>query len=60
MAEVIIVGGGLTGISAAWELEQQHIPYRLIEVKNRLGGSIVTRCEAGFVLDGAGLDLRTR
>lgn len=51
MAEVIIVGGGLTGISAAWELEQQHIPYRLIEVKKRLGGSILTHREAGFTLD---------
>ena len=52
MAEVVIVGGGLTGLSAAWELEQQRIPYRLIEVKNRLGGSILTRREAGFILDG--------
>ena len=52
MSEVIIVGGGLTGLSAAWELEQQRIPYRMIEVKKRLGGSIITRREAGFILDG--------
>ena len=54
--DVIIVGGGLTGMAAAWELEQRRIPYRLIEVKNRLGGSIVTRREAGFTLDGAGFE----
>jgi protoporphyrinogen oxidase len=53
VSEVIIIGGGLTGISAAWELEQRRIPYRLIEVKNRLGGSIVTKREAGFTLDGS-------
>jgi protoporphyrinogen oxidase len=53
MSEVIIIGGGLTGMSAAWELERLKIPYRLIEVKNRLGGSIVTKREAGFVLDGS-------
>ncbi|MEP7292616.1 MAG: FAD-dependent oxidoreductase [Chloroflexota bacterium] len=53
MSEVIIVGGGLSGLSAAWELEQQRIPYRLIEVKQRLGGSIITRREAGFTLDGS-------
>ena len=53
MSEVIIVGGGLTGISAAWELEQRNISYRLIEVKNRLGGSIVTKRDAGFILDGS-------
>lgn len=53
MSEVIIVGGGLTGLSAAWELQQRRIPYRLIEVKPRLGGGIITRHEAGFVLDGS-------
>ncbi len=53
MADVIIVGGGLTGMAAAWELERLRISYRLIEVKRRLGGSIVTRREAGFVLDGS-------
>ncbi len=53
MSEVIISGGGLTGISAAWELERLKIPYRLIEVKRRLGGSILTKREAGFVLDGS-------
>lgn len=53
MSEIVIVGGGLTGIAAAWELEQRRIPYRLIEVKNRLGGSIATRRESGFTLDGS-------
>lgn len=52
MSEVIIIGGGLTGLSAAWELEQRRIPYRLIEVKPRLGGSIITKRDADFVLDG--------
>jgi protoporphyrinogen oxidase len=56
LADVIIIGGGLTGMAAAWELEQRRISYRLIEVKNRLGGSIVTRREAGFTLDGVGLE----
>src|SRR4051812_15273618 len=56
MSEVIIIGGGLTGMSAAWELERLKIPYRLIEVKRRLGGSILTKREAGFVLDGAGFE----
>lgn len=50
---VVIVGGGLTGLSAAFELERLGIPYTLIEVKARLGGSILTRRESGFVLDGS-------
>jgi predicted NAD/FAD-dependent oxidoreductase len=56
LTDVIIVGGGLTGMAAAWELEQRRVSYRLIEVKKRLGGSIVTRREAGFTLDGAGFE----
>jgi protoporphyrinogen oxidase len=49
--DTIIVGGGLTGLAAAWELERLHVPYTLIEVKNRLGGSILTERLGGFVLD---------
>lgn len=52
MRDVVIIGGGLSGLAAAAELERQGIPYRLIEVKPRLGGSIMTVTQAGFVLDG--------
>ncbi len=53
MSEVIVIGGGLSGLATAWELETRKIPYRLIEVKNRLGGSVVTKHEGGFTLDGS-------
>ncbi len=49
---VLIVGGGLSGLSAAWELERLGVDYRLIEVKPRLGGNIHTHRERGFVMDG--------
>ena len=52
MRDVVIIGGGLSGLAAAAELERLGIPYRLIEVKPRLGGSILTETEAGFVMDG--------
>lgn len=51
MANVVIIGGGLTGLAAAWELERLRVPYTLIEVKNRLGGSIMTERRGGFILD---------
>lgn len=51
MAQVVIIGGGLTGLAAAWELERQHVAYTLIEVKNRLGGSILTERRGAFVMD---------
>src|SRR5262245_17787663 len=51
MRDVVIVGGGLSGLAAAIELETLKIPYRLIEVKNRLGGSIATQQRDGFIFD---------
>ncbi|MDX2141322.1 MAG: FAD-dependent oxidoreductase, partial [Chloroflexota bacterium] len=50
--KIVVIGGGLTGLAAAWELERLGTDYTLIEVRNRLGGSISTQHEAGFVLDG--------
>jgi protoporphyrinogen oxidase len=52
MPDVIILGGGLTGLAAAWELERLGVDYALVEVKRRLGGSIYTERRDGFVLDG--------
>jgi len=51
MRDVVIIGGGLSGLAAAVELEALKIPYTLIEVKNRLGGSIATLRRDGFVFD---------
>lgn len=58
MSDVIIVGGGLSGLAAAWELEQRGIDYTLIEVKGRLGGSVISETQAGWVLDGGPFILR--
>jgi len=52
MADVVVIGGGLTGLAAAWELERLGVSYSLIEVKPRLGGSIMTERRDGFILDG--------
>ena len=51
MANIVIIGGGLTGLAAAYELEKQRISYTLIEIKGRLGGSIASERRSGFVLD---------
>ena len=52
MRDVVIIGGGLSGLAAARELQRLQIPYRLIEVKKRLGGSIISEQREGFALDG--------
>jgi monoamine oxidase len=38
---VIIVGGGLAGLYAAYLLEQQHVSYLLVEAQSKLGGRIL-------------------
>ncbi len=52
MRDVIIIGGGLSGLAAAYELEGHGLDYTLIEVKPRLGGSVLTEKRDGFVMDG--------
>lgn len=38
--DCVIVGGGLSGLYAAWQLEQTGVDYRLLEARARLGGRI--------------------
>lgn len=52
MRDVVVIGGGLTGLAACYELEKQNIRYTVIEVKPRFGGSIISANDNGFVLDG--------
>jgi monoamine oxidase len=37
---ILIIGGGLAGLSLAWQLEKQGIDYQLIEARDRFGGRI--------------------
>jgi oxygen-dependent protoporphyrinogen oxidase len=51
-AAIAIIGGGISGLSAAWTLHQRGIPYRLLEAGPSLGGVIRTEEKDGFVLEG--------
>ena len=48
---VVIVGGGIAGLSAAYELTVRGIPFALIEASDRLGGLIRTEHVGGFTID---------
>lgn len=48
---VIIIGGGIAGLSAAYDLAQAGVPHTLIEKRPRLGGVIETRSWDGCVLE---------
>jgi protoporphyrinogen oxidase len=55
MAEVVILGAGLTGISAAYHLEQQQFSdYKIFEKEKNSGGLCRTVNQDGFTFDYTG------
>ncbi len=50
-SSVIIVGGGLAGLTCAVELERRGVDYRLLEAGDRVGGRVLTDSHQGFLLD---------
>ncbi len=49
--DVIIIGAGLTGLTAAWYLVKQGLDVVVLEKDNRTGGVIQTFSEDGFVYE---------
>ena len=60
MQQVVIVGGGISGLSAAYFLEKHagqagggmDLSIHLMERRDRMGGVILTERPDGFVLEG--------
>jgi oxygen-dependent protoporphyrinogen oxidase len=48
---IIILGGGITGLAAAFELARQEVPFLLLEASDRAGGLILTERVGGFTID---------
>jgi protoporphyrinogen/coproporphyrinogen III oxidase len=48
---VLVLGGGITGLSAAFELHTRGVPFTLVDASHRLGGLILTEREGGFVIE---------
>ena len=49
MNSVAIVGGGITGLTAAFRLSQSRVPVTLYEAGDRVGGPIHTISENGYL-----------
>ncbi len=49
---VAIIGGGISGLSAAYALHKHQVPYLVLEAGPALGGVIRTETRDGFLLEG--------
>lgn len=50
---VVVVGGGIAGLAAAWQLQRDGMPVRLLEASDRVGGKIRSSEFAGGIVDEA-------
>jgi oxygen-dependent protoporphyrinogen oxidase len=51
MADTVIIGAGIAGLAAAWELKQRGVQPLVLEQSDRAGGVIVSDRLDGFVID---------
>jgi len=47
-SEVVVIGGGISGLTAAWRLKQAGVDVRLLEAHPKVGGYTRTETQGGF------------
>jgi oxygen-dependent protoporphyrinogen oxidase len=50
-ADVVVIGGGIAGLTAAYRLAREGVDFRLLEASGRWGGLIRTERADGFLMD---------
>jgi oxygen-dependent protoporphyrinogen oxidase len=50
--KVAVLGGGVTGLTAAWKLQQAGHDVRVLESSARVGGSVLTETAQGWLVEG--------
>jgi len=52
VVDAVVIGGGIAGLAAAYELRRRGVGTRVLEASARPGGVIVTEHVGGWVIDG--------
>jgi oxygen-dependent protoporphyrinogen oxidase len=52
MVDIVVIGGGISGLAAAYELQKRGLSVRLLDAGARPGGVITTERFDGWVIDG--------
>jgi oxygen-dependent protoporphyrinogen oxidase len=50
-ARAFIVGAGPSGLAAGWRLQQLGVPAVLLEARDRVGGQVNTKRDAGYLME---------
>jgi len=58
--DVVVVGGGIAGLAAAFELQKRGLSFAVLEPAPRTGGVILSEQIGGFVVDGGPDSLLTQ
>jgi len=58
--DVVVIGGGIAGLSAAFELQKRGLSFVVLERAPRTGGVILSEQVGGFVVDGGPDSLLTQ
>ena len=51
MKTIAVIGGGITGLTAAFELQRANVPVTLYEADSRVGGVIQSVREGGYLAE---------
>ena len=52
MVDVIVIGGGISGLSSAWFLSQKGLSVKLLEGRDNVGGTLRSERVDGFLIEG--------
>ena len=52
MKPVVVIGGGMAGLAAAYQLHTLNVPFVLLEARGRVGGVVLSEEVDGFIIDG--------